>query len=483
MKPTLSQAEIESGLRNLGLGQGDVVLLHSSLASLGYVEGGADAVVDAFLNVIGAAGTLVVPIFGALGVVTEVVRNRPEAVRSVHPKACVAAIGRMAEIICREHWKPDLAHGPETPYTRIAEMGGYVCLLGVDQDRSTTLHTTEEQLRMPYLQPTAEVAFMTPEGEVTRSWPFFPGPHRDFIGLDRVFRESGKMRIGRIGNSVVRLMKSADLIRIAEQAGREDPAFVLCDNPNCAACVRQRADLRRDRFGRESFTLAASASLAGRYAEEIADNCLAAGIAAVELDCIRGAPLNQVKTGTLEKAVTALRENGCEPVALRLSCVPEALDKALALATENGIRRLVLPLSLNAAAQIGAARGKDVALSFFNAYLDSATASRLLLELRGDGLEAGFTFSPNGFARAGENPFLGSYAKRLRRFIDQLDLEDMTFDGTPQPLGRGNAEIKELISILRCASFAGFFVIAAANRFVGSLQDAVKRLETLLDTM
>ena len=142
-----TQSDIEAGLRGLGLKTGDIVLVHSSLASLGKVEGGAEAVVAAFLAVLGAEGTLVVPTFRSLGVITDAVRDRPGAVRSIHPRASVAAIGRHATEICRDHWKAELAHAEGTPYVRISELGGYVCLLGVDQDRNTTLHTVEELLR------------------------------------------------------------------------------------------------------------------------------------------------------------------------------------------------------------------------------------------------------------------------------------------------------------------------------------------------
>ena len=172
----MTQHEITAGLRKIGLKKGDHVLLHSSLASLGQVTGGAVVVAQAFRTVLGPAGTLLVPTFGgdSLGVITKVVREDPRAVHSIHPMAAVAAIGGAAESLCREHWKAELAHGSDTPYTRLAEIGGYVCLLGVDQDRNTTLHTVEELLRLPYLKTTPHRTFATPDGDVTRSWPFFP---------------------------------------------------------------------------------------------------------------------------------------------------------------------------------------------------------------------------------------------------------------------------------------------------------------------
>ena len=53
--------DIVRGLGELGLRPGDVVLVHSSLSSFGYVEGGADAVIDALLDAVGPEGTVMVP--------------------------------------------------------------------------------------------------------------------------------------------------------------------------------------------------------------------------------------------------------------------------------------------------------------------------------------------------------------------------------------------------------------------------------------
>jgi len=87
------------------------VLVHSSLSSLGCVEGGADAVIDALLDVLGPGGTLVVPTLTGTeslsaenpprydpdatpcwtGRVPETLRRRPGAMRSLHPTHSVAA--------------------------------------------------------------------------------------------------------------------------------------------------------------------------------------------------------------------------------------------------------------------------------------------------------------------------------------------------------------------------------------------------------
>ena len=46
-----------ANLRKIGIEEGDTVLVHSSLSSLGYVEGGAETVIDSLLGVL-KEGTL-----------------------------------------------------------------------------------------------------------------------------------------------------------------------------------------------------------------------------------------------------------------------------------------------------------------------------------------------------------------------------------------------------------------------------------------
>ncbi len=481
MNREIKREDIAAGLRQTGLTGGDTVLLHSSLSSLGRVQGGADAVVAAFLDVLGKDGTLVVPTFGNLGIITEKVAQNPEAVQSVHPLAKVAAIGRNATEICRDHWKAELAHGPGTPYMRIAELGGYVCLLGVDQDRNTTLHTVEEILRLPYLKTTAEKTFDTPEGTVTKSWPFFPGPHRDFIGLEKTLRDSGKMQLHRIGNATVRLIKSSDLISIVKAVGEKHPDFALCENPNCSDCVKQRAALRQDRFRRECFNFGFAATLAGRYPEEIADQANEAGIAEIEIDGLYGKPVTLLTENQLEHAIDIFERQQCRAVSLRLPCVVHDLERLCATVKRMGLPKLVLPLSHTAAQDIQKAQKYNVQLSFYNLAMDSPTVSGILLALREQGMNGNFTFSPANFAKAGEKPFLQSYKQKLRRFITQLYIEDCTFDGAPQMPGNGNAEIKEMISILRCANFSGSFILSGKNRTCCTLAESVLLFEKLIN--
>jgi aminoglycoside 3-N-acetyltransferase len=480
---TVDANDIARGLRELGLCNGDVVLLHSSLASFGHVKGGAPAVVHAFLDVLGQEGTLVVPIFEPnLGIVTEVVRDDPRSVQSVHPLAGVAAIGAKAEAICADHWKAETAHGPGTPYVRIAELGGYVCLAGVDQDRNTTLHTVEALLRLPYLA-TETQTFETPEGQRTRTWRCVPGPHRDFIGLDRKLQERGIIRMGRIGDSVIRLMRSRDLVRAALDIGLGAQDFVLCRNPACADCVAQRAALRRHRFREVPFTVVAGSGLAGRYVPEMIERLQACGIEALELDFVQGAAAHILPQAVFAKAVQELRAAGIDPVALRCWSVPNAFNDVLDRAAENGIPAVILPISPAVREHAAACARRGIELIVFNVAEGSEATSRLLVQLQASGVPIAFAFNGPNFALAGERPFLESYKHKLRRFVRQLDVEDALFEGAMQPLACGNAEIKEMISILRCGSFNGRMTLTSRNRAVARLEQTLSQFERLLEEM
>ena len=469
----MNKADIKKSLSEFGIKSGDVVIVHSSLSSIGRVEGGADTLIDAFLEIIGSEGTLIAPVFGNLGIFTHTLKERPEAVVSDCPLGTVAAIGADAEFICRNHWKADTVHGNDSPYLKIAGLGGYICLLGVDQDRNTTMHSVEALLELPYL----ETKKATLANGKEKSWKYYPGPHRDFIGLDHIMRESGRMKTGRIGKAVVRLMKAQDLIDIFMNLGSEDPAFCLCDNENCADCVAQRAAIRKARLTDEDFKLSIASSIAGRYVPEIIDNLKAAGISYVELDIIQGGPAHQYPAGKLKKAVEEFADNAIKISALRLPAIPADFKEVLELLKTAGIDNLIMPLSADADKFLEQAVSAGINLSFANLGISGLYAAEIMSKLK-----AGFVFSPAEFAKAGEKPFLQSLQQgKFRKYISQLDIEDGLFDGTPAALASGNAEIKELVSILRCASFSGFMTISGRNETSYSARNLTEKFMTLLE--
>ncbi len=468
----MEKKEIIDGLRNLGLKKGDIVMLHSALSSLGYVEGGADMVVDAFLEVLGKQGTLIVPAFGSLGAIPDAVQEKPDMVKSVHPTAAVAAIGGKADEICRDHWKADTGHGEGTPYTRMAEMGGYIVLLGVDFDRCTLCHTPETLEKLPYLR-SVTTSITTPEGEVEKTWHYIPGPHRDFIGLDPILRKSGKLTISKIGSSVVRIIRAKDLIDIMRKTLQKDQKAVLCDNPNCGDCVTQRSAIINHWLSKEDFTLSVSSSLAGSHLHEMIENMKKYRLNCIELDYIKGKEITDISSESIGEYRNELEGEGIIITSLRTNRNSKKTIALIDKAKENDIQNVVMPVTAEMDRYINKAQENGVTVFFENYARSIDNLSGLFIKYKE--LKPQLAFNPSHFVFIGEKLFSKVYSRTpLRKFIGRLYINDGLFKNEYTGLACGNAEIKELVSILRCRSFSGEMVLDRSLKQVGNFKKAAE---------
>ncbi len=181
----LTIADLTTAFRAVGLTGGDTVLVHSSLRKLGPVEGGADGVIEALLAAVGGEGTVAVPTHSyanvhamqpvfhqtltpsIVGTLTNVFRNRPEAMRSLHPTHSVAAIGARAAEFVRDHEKDDTPCSPTSPYGKLITWGGKVLIIGRGLECCTFFHCCEELAACPWLfASSAQLYSITAEGRV-----------------------------------------------------------------------------------------------------------------------------------------------------------------------------------------------------------------------------------------------------------------------------------------------------------------------------
>lgn len=190
-------------LTALGLGAGDVVMVHSSLKSLGWVAGGPVAVIEALIDVLGPTGTLAMPAHSSdwtdpakwgmppvpkdwiepirqhmpaydpattptrgMGRIAELFRTWPGAQRSAHPAVSFSARGPLAEQLVANHGF-DMPHGETSPLARLYDAGGKVLLLGVGFERCTLLHLAEHRA-WPQRRRETEGAPVTIHGK--RQW-------------------------------------------------------------------------------------------------------------------------------------------------------------------------------------------------------------------------------------------------------------------------------------------------------------------------
>jgi aminoglycoside 3-N-acetyltransferase len=176
--PHATRARIAADLKQLGIAEGDVLFLHSSLKSLGFVEGGPSTVIDALLDAIGPRGTLLLPAYwipgGTLLATCELpdyvfdVRNhgthmgalpaaflqRQGVRRSVHPTHSCAAVGPAAEYLTEAHHRAPSVFGEGSPWQRFSTLPeGKVLGLGISMGPVTIYHRVEDEMGRDFPVP------------------------------------------------------------------------------------------------------------------------------------------------------------------------------------------------------------------------------------------------------------------------------------------------------------------------------------------
>ena len=227
----VARFDVISRLEVMGLKAGDRVMVHSSLSSIGHVEGGAPTVLQAILDVLGPAGTLMVPTFthssceyfdpllspSLNGVITEAARSQPGAVRSLHPTHAVTVIGADAEELVEDDLDRG-ALGRDCALDRLIKKGGYVLLLGVDHRTNSSIHIGEDyagdnrQKSISPENPKVVVLNHPQRGEQEVTLTEMMGHTIAFDRMDGVLRSRGQVVEGKVGEATCQLMKGEDII-------------------------------------------------------------------------------------------------------------------------------------------------------------------------------------------------------------------------------------------------------------------------------
>lgn len=234
----VTKQQIKDDLSAFGIVEGDIVFFHSSLKSIGQVEGGPDAVLDAFIETIGESGTLVLPALcwydwdtvdregikrewdikskaTFTGLIPETFRKRTGVLRSDNPTHSVTAYGRLAEEITRDHekarrsgewvvdrplWVADGAFGDGTPWDKLYQLDAKYLLIGCDFMNCTMGH----HIQVVYL-----------EDHLKGTSPDIRWPHFSFPLMGKKLEEKGIVQFGHIGESYTRLFHSRSMVDTA----------------------------------------------------------------------------------------------------------------------------------------------------------------------------------------------------------------------------------------------------------------------------
>jgi aminoglycoside 3-N-acetyltransferase len=179
-----TRQELARDLKHVGLRPNDLIMVHSSMRSVGRILGGPNEMIEALLESVGPTGTVMMyvdweegaqhytrsdtkialspaerdawPAFDpqkaradrSYGILPEFLRTWPGAIRSANPGASVTAVGARADWICADH-PLDYGYGPGSPLAKLVQAHGRVLLLGSPLENVTLIHFAEHVADLP----------------------------------------------------------------------------------------------------------------------------------------------------------------------------------------------------------------------------------------------------------------------------------------------------------------------------------------------
>jgi aminoglycoside 3-N-acetyltransferase len=250
----VTRRRIVRDLHRLGVAPGQTLLVHASLRSLGWVTGGAPAVVSALREAVGPEGHVVVPTGteansktsrahqahiatltpdevekyylrmppfdkettpSGMGAISEALRTADGAARSSHPQSSFAAVGPEADLLMADH--PLECHlGPDSPLGKLAKMDAQVLMIEVGYWAFTGFHLAE-YLYTPR-PPMRKYACVIADGD--RRW----AEYDDVVLDDQKFDDIGHslekkvaVRCGKVGHADCRLVSLHAAVEFAAE--------------------------------------------------------------------------------------------------------------------------------------------------------------------------------------------------------------------------------------------------------------------------
>ncbi|MHC1695264.1 MAG: AAC(3) family N-acetyltransferase [Eubacteriales bacterium] len=235
-------------LKELGVNPAGTLLVHSSMRSIGQVEGGADTVLDVLCEYM-SEGLLVLPAHtwsqinaeyniydpatepSCVGLLTNLFLKREGVKRSLNPTHSVAALGRGAEdyLSGEEEYDTPLHYGG--CWWKLYARDAQILFLGCSPKRNTFLHGVEEWNNIPnrLTEDYQQLKIRMPDGTlldrpVRRHFAPDMDVSENYDKIIPVLQAKGHVKSGRVGD--------AGCVLIPARAAADITSELLAKNPN-----------------------------------------------------------------------------------------------------------------------------------------------------------------------------------------------------------------------------------------------------------
>ncbi len=259
----ISFRDVLIGLKKLEIDPQSQVIFHGSLSAFGEVRGGAETILGALMASVGGVmaptftyKVMIIPEEGPedngiaygsgrdlnrmaefyrpdmpadtlMGTLAETLRGHPAARRSSHPLLSFAGV-HVDEALDAQNMEDPLA-----PIAWLAENGGWVLLMGVDNTSNTSIHYAEKLAGRRQFVRWA----LTSQG--VRACPGFPGCSDGFEAAAPLIESA--VRSIQVGDARLQALPLSALVPAVTQAIAADSLALLCSRPDCERCNAVRA--------------------------------------------------------------------------------------------------------------------------------------------------------------------------------------------------------------------------------------------------
>jgi aminoglycoside N3'-acetyltransferase len=251
-----NKTQLVEHLKNIGISYGCLLHLKVSLKSIGEIEGGANALIEALIEVVGQAGTIVSNGFicsytlplskrhskiisnqlspSYAGALANAMISHPKMERSHHPIQKFVAIGAQAKELMEAHTPES---GAYDVLNDLIDKGALNLTIGDKLNIGGTAHVSIIKTGLKKVMIPMGVNYKDASGNIILfnvNW--IGGCTKGFIKFNPHFKAAGIVLEGKIGNAPAFLTRMRDTLKIESEIINRDPSFFFCDDPTCKDC-------------------------------------------------------------------------------------------------------------------------------------------------------------------------------------------------------------------------------------------------------